>query len=161
MDDVPADWVHVVENGSLDHGKWYGSFRLEPGAEEGRFYVALGDGVQCADNGANGQLIGWETRKWEHLAVTYDGAKCRIFLNGTEVDGFDTDVDVTAGVGTVIIGSLAAESRFYNGLVDEFAIFNVALSADDINLIMNKGLIGAAPVLPAGKLETTWSSIKT
>jgi hypothetical protein len=160
MEDVPAGWVHVVENGSVEHAQWYGSFRLEPGAEEGRFYVSLGDNVQSIDNGANGQLIGWKTKKWEHLAVTYDGARCRIYLNGAEVDGFDTNADVTAGVGTVIIGSLSGGSRFYNGLVDELAIFNIALSADDINAIMSKGLQGAALVSRLGKLATTWSGIK-
>jgi hypothetical protein len=161
MPDVPADWVHVLENGSLDHGNWWGSFRLEPGAEEGRFYVALGDGVQCLDNGANGQLIGWKTGQWEHLAVTYDGSRCRIYLNGAEVDGFDANVDITAGAGTVIIGCLSSQSRYYSGLVDEVAIFDPALEADDINLIMSMGIIGAFPVSPAGRLATTWSHVKS
>ena len=160
MDDAQADWVHVVENGSIEHGNWYGSFRLEPAAEEGRFYVSLGDGVQSLDNGANGQSIGWKIDKWEHLAVTYNGSKCSIYLNGIEVDSFDTDPDVTAGAGTVIIGSLTGTSRFYNGLVDELAIFDMALNEEDINFIMNKGLQGAFSVYPAGKLATTWSGIK-
>jgi len=160
MDDVPTDWVHIVENGSIEHGDWYGSFRLEPGAEEGRFYVSLGDNVQSVDNGVSGQLIGWKIDKWEHLAVTYDGSKCRIYLNGDEVDGFDTDPDVTAGAGTVIIGSLTGTSRFYSGLVDELAIFDLALSEDNINSIISKGLQGAFSVYPAGKLATTWSGIK-
>ncbi len=160
MDDVPTGWVHVVENGSIEHGNWYGSFRLEPAAEEGRFYVSLGDGVQSLDNGANGQIIGWKIDKWEHLAVTYDGSKCSIYLNGIEMDGFDTNQDVTTGAGTVIIGSLAGTSRFYNGLVDELAIFDMALNEEDINFIMSRGLQGAFSVYPAGKLATTWSGIK-
>lgn len=161
MPDVPTEWVHVLENGSLDHGNWWGAFRLEPGAEEGRFYVSLGDGAQSLDNGANGQLIGWKAGQWEHLAVTYDGSRCRIYLNGAEVDGFDASTDITAGAGTVIIGCMSSQSRYYSGLVDEVAIFDPALDVDDINLIMTMGIIGSFPVSPAGRLATTWSYIKS
>lgn len=160
MPDVPTEWVHVLENGSLDHGNWWGAFRLELGAEEGKFYVSLGDGAQSLDNGADGQPIGWKSGKWEHLAVTYDGSRCRIYLNGVEVDGYDANADITAGAGTVIIGCLAGQRRYYNGLVDEVAIFDPALDVDDINLIMTMGIIGSFPVSPAGRLATTWSYIK-
>ena len=52
------------------------------------------------------------------------------------------------------------EGESPDGLVDELAIFSIALGADDINVIMSKGLQGAAPVSQAGKLAATWSSIK-
>jgi hypothetical protein len=161
MPEVPAGWVHVLENGSLENGNWWGAFRLEPGAEEGRFYVSLGDGAQSLDNGTNGQLIGWKAGQWEHLAVTYDGSRCRIYLNGAEVDGFDANLDITAGAGTVIIGCMSSQSRYYSGLVDEVALFDNALDVDEINFIMTMGIVGSFPVSPAGRLATTWSYIKS
>ena len=49
------------------------------------------------------------------------------------------------------------------GVIDEVAVFNVALTEDDINDIMSNGLaeaLGIAAVSPTGKLTTTWGSIK-
>jgi hypothetical protein len=47
---------------------------------------------------------------------------------------------------------------YFNGLIDEVAIFNVALEKSDIQAIM-KGFWAVEP--SAGKLTTTWSSIKS
>ena len=77
------------------------------------------------------------------------------------MDGFDASTDITAGAGTVIIGCMSSQSRYYSGLVDEVAIFDPALDVDDINLIMTMGIIGSFPVSPAGRLATTWSYIKS
>ena len=55
---------------------------------------------------------------------------------------------------------MSQQSRFYNGMIDEFTIFGTALSADDINLIMTSGIVFLSPVFPAGKLVSTWSHIK-
>ena len=44
--------------------------------------------------------------------------------------------------------------------LDEVAIFNVALTADDIKEIVTEGLAAMFAVQPAGKLITAWSAIK-
>lgn len=156
-----SDWAHILENGSLEAG-WIGSFRIEAGAEVGQFYVALGDGVQpVVDNGADGEMIGWEAGRWSHIAVTYDGAVCRIYLNGSEASNFDCNLDVTGGSGTLLMGSFKGIRRYYKGLLDDVALFSVALEADQINEIMNKGLLlETSSVEPTEKLATTWSHIK-
>ncbi len=48
----------------------------------------------------------------------------------------------------------------FEGVIDEFGVFNVALTEDDILSIMTEGLKSIAAVLPAGKLTTTWAEIK-
>ena len=53
---------------------------------------------------------------------------------------------------------------YFSGLIDEVAIFNVALSLDDIKTLMAEGLesiglLGQA-VEPAGKLSVTWGELK-
>ena len=53
---------------------------------------------------------------------------------------------------------------FFSGSIDELAIFNVALSLDDIKTLMAEGLesiglLGQA-VEPAGKLSVTWGELK-
>jgi hypothetical protein len=49
---------------------------------------------------------------------------------------------------------------FYTGSIDEVAIFNVVLGEDDFKSIITKGLKAISVVFPAGKLTTTWGSIK-
>ena len=48
----------------------------------------------------------------------------------------------------------------FRGIIDEVAIFNVVLSEDDIESVMENGLKGAAAVSPAGKLTTIWADLK-
>ena len=50
--------------------------------------------------------------------------------------------------------------RYTNGIIDDVGIFNVALSENDMDLIMNVGLEEAAAVDAVGKLTTTWGNIK-
>lgn len=52
---------------------------------------------------------------------------------------------------------------YFNGLIDEIAVFNVPLAEQDIQSILNKGLkesLGLAAVDLSGKLTTTWANIK-
>ena len=46
-----------------------------------------------------------------------------------------------------------------NGVIDEFGLFNVALTMDDIKIVMDLGL-GATPVSPSEKVAMTWAAVK-
>ena len=49
-----------------------------------------------------------------------------------------------------------------NGIVDEVAIFNVALEQADIKALMKNGLEGTVlDVDVEGKMTTTWGNVKT
>ena len=61
------------------------------------------------------------------------------------------------------IGASLSAGEIFDGIIDEVAVFNVALSEDDINDIMTRGLgvtTGITAVEPLGKLGTTWAAIK-
>jgi len=63
---------------------------------------------------------------------------------------------------SVNIGKDPWYKLYYNGSLDDVALFNVALSEDDIKSIVSDGLeevLGLA-VSGVGKLATTWSQIK-
>ena len=158
-DSAAGDWTHVLENGAVEN-LWLCSFRLELGPAEGQYYVAIGDAGAYADNDPNGVDIGWKYKEWQHLAFTFDGSVGRTYLNGNEVDSFGSDLSISAGAGTVIIGSLQGTQRYYNGLVDEIVIFDDVLGEADIKRVL-KGMASVMAVSPAGKLAATWSSVKT
>jgi len=95
---------------------------------------------------------------WRHIALTYDGSIQKFYVDGV-FKGDNTacagKIDITTTnleIGTGNVG-------FYTGLIDEVAIFNVVLSSDEINDIMN-GLKTILAVPPKGKLTTIWGGIK-
>jgi len=83
----------------------------------------------------------------------------KVFENGKEIGNIAANklIDVTDN--PVWIGNDGYQQHF-NGLLDEVAIFNAALSVNDIETIMNKGLKSASAVSPSGKVALAWGSIK-
>jgi hypothetical protein len=57
------------------------------------------------------------------------------------------------------VGGSPEAYQWLTGTIDDVGFFNVALTEDDINTIMNNGIKGAA-VQAQGKLPITWSTIK-
>jgi hypothetical protein len=105
------------------------------------------------------QTIKPELEEWHHVASTYDGDVIRQYIDG-ELDveykppaGKINSVDVVFRIGksqTGLAGTVC--------LVDEVAIYNRALTEDEINQDMNQGVFYA--VSPGGKLATTWGNLK-
>ena len=102
---------------------------------------------------------------WTHVTGTYDGSKVRAYIDG-ELKGEGTasgaikktSHDVHIGVSTY------AKSDGLTDALDEVAIFNQALSEDDINEIISKGLekaTGLSAVSLKGKLTTTWAEVRS
>ncbi len=99
--------------------------------------------------------------KWTHVAATYDGQEVVLHIDG-EVDKEQpatgdmmvNDKDVWIG------GSEFWTPRFFDGIMDDGVLFNVALSRDDVITLMDKGLGDILAVSPAGKLTATWAGVK-
>ncbi len=122
---------------------------------------------------------GWEPRAssenipekniWIHLAATYDSGtkKLSLYVNGKLSGESNRDGKPTANNDPVTFGHWGGGSRF-RGIIDDVAIFNVALSAADIKSIADNGLKsalklgvgGTTSVSLSGKLANTWGSIK-
>jgi hypothetical protein len=101
---------------------------------------------------------------WCHLAGTFDGKQLKIYFDGK----LSNTADFSGKIGTpatyeFAIGALGHGQGAYNinGIIDEVAVFNVALSENDIGSIMTKGLeFITTAVSPSGKLAATWAEIK-
>ena len=100
---------------------------------------------------------------WYHVANVYDGEICNIYVNGEEkisqkVPKFQLqDQEQTAWLATDRgTGFLSA------CIMDEVGLFNDALTADEVQGIMNDGIHHTAfAVEPSGKLPMLWSRLKT
>lgn len=100
--------------------------------------------------------------EWGHVAATYDGAKMKIYVDGQLDAEQDRGAQNTDTSTPVLIGARftqGAPSEFFNGVLDEVALFNVALTKDDIKLVM-KGLSPDHAVFQASKLTATWGRMK-
>jgi uncharacterized protein (TIGR03437 family) len=90
---------------------------------------------------------------WTHVALTFDGNSAKAYLNGVltrNIAGLSGMVNVTSG--PLRIGSrsdfaigVVPQDRF-NGLIDEVALYNRALSASEIQSIFNAGRFGKCKV---------------
>jgi hypothetical protein len=106
---------------------------------------------------------------WHHVAAIWDGEEFIIYLDADEIGAGVTGPNLGRNALTdkpVLIGIYLATGQhgqwgaFLGAIIDDVAIFNVALSDDDIETLMNDGLKTAADIEPSGKLTTTWADIK-
>ena len=104
--------------------------------------------------------------QWHMYTTTFDSAsgKWIIYIDAevaSEMDINKTPLD--ADTGPVFIGrDSCCAGRLGNALIDDVAIFSVALEQADIKSIMNDGLGTTLTAVEAeGKMTTTWGNVKT
>ncbi len=104
--------------------------------------------------------------KWNHIAVVYSAGQknVKFYINGElNSEGKYTSVG-PAILGPARIGSWDGGGRDYEGEIDEFVIFNTALSATHIKSIATKSLAtilsGDTSVGAVGKATAVWAKIR-
>lgn len=98
--------------------------------------------------------------EWHHVAGTYDMETVTTYIDGSiEAEpAFNGVPDFSPG--PLNIGDCPGYPYAVKGLIDDVAVFNVALTQDEIIEVMENGLSEALAVAPAGKLTVTWGAIK-
>jgi hypothetical protein len=151
------DWVTVADAASLDLtnrltveawvyptalNSWETVALKEAGSELA--YALYGDnnggasrrpGAWIRIGGTSTSALGTATlpvNTWTHLAMTYDGAQVRLFVNGTQVRSVARTGSIAASTGPLRIGGNAVWTEFFNGRIDEVRIYNRALTATEI-----------------------------
>ncbi|MCY4566802.1 MAG: hypothetical protein OXD49_00715, partial [Candidatus Poribacteria bacterium] len=102
--------------------------------------------------------------EWLYMTATYDAKDTiKIYENAEEIGSVGgmgkpaprNDTDVNIG------GWTNNTSETLDGILYEVAIFASVLEQEDIEELMEKGMLTLLPVEPADKLATTWGSIKS
>ena len=98
---------------------------------------------------------------WVHVATAYSATekKIRFYINGE----LDAEHDWGGNPGVLDPGRIGdwGGSRQWQGLIDEFIIFNTALEAGDIQSVMSNGLeTNVTAVDPKEKIAVTWGGLK-
>ena len=94
---------------------------------------------------------------WTHYAIVDDGTRYRVYVNGAESYNALIAVNpASAGNRTFVIGQSGFDSGFqeyFNGALDEFTIYNRALSASEIAGIYAAGPTGKCNVCGNGIVQ--------
>ena len=136
---------------------WY---LLWNGGTDNKVTLYLRDGASTNFRANGTTEIGDD--KWHFVAgrADADTGKASIWIDGkmeAEVD-FNKKDGYGTSDGVFHIGR--HYDRYTEGIIDDVAIFNVALEEEDMDAIMDNGVETAAAVDPVNKLTVTWGRIK-
>jgi Concanavalin A-like lectin/glucanases superfamily len=151
--DVDGDWDTIVKNWGVSFG--------------GQFHLGLGTNLEdnlqnYLGNGTNAKDGALPLQQWVHVAFVADAAALqhRLYMNGVEVANVAYSGTLTKGSATGLgigakpndDGSAPAAvdnaAGFWSGSIDDVALFDQALTANQIAQIYNAGLAGT----PVGAL---------
>src|SRR5262249_16709960 len=98
--------------------------------------------------GANANVTGTAalaTNTWTYLAATYDGSTLRLYVNGTQVATLAKTGAIATSTNQLQIGGDSIYGQFFKGTIDEVRVYNVALTAAQIQTDMNTPVNTGAP----------------
>jgi hypothetical protein len=125
------------------------------------FFISR-DGSDAGMTRLDAGAVEYGKNSWQHIASVYDGKESRTYINGEEVgkmaaiDKIFIDSKDGISIGAGSYGKEAAAR--YTGVVDDVAIYNRALSVNEIKQLMLGPI--AFSVNSIGKLATTWGDIR-
>lgn len=98
------------------------------------------------------------TNEWTHLAMTYDGANLRSYVNGEQDSNvFSVNGNIKTSTDPVTIGNVNnSQNRHFEGMLDDVGIWNRALSASELEDLAGPGNLTATTAINAdGSLKVT------
>ena len=149
--------VAVLANGKQG-GPWenYGLF-VNRGSRYFYFTTSLGgEGEHKVRNSGNNTT---EPEKWTHCVCTYDGKTAKIYVDGELKKEDAQGLKLVGGNVDLRLGHREGSGHWYNGLIDEVAIFSVALNEKQVKEASEELAVLMA-VQPEGKLATVWWRVK-
>ncbi len=70
--------------------------------------------------------------QWYYLVLTYDGSAVTLYVDGVKEDTTPASGGLKGNTNDLSIGSTGGTDKFFNGVIDEVAIHDRALTADEI-----------------------------
>ena len=190
---IRCDTVNGVENKAFTECLWvnFAGFAAEAqfgyinctGTTNGRFFYfsswsSGGGDHNCIHAGvldtagawgrgiSTGRLFEEDTWYFVCAVIDTEAGFIKAYVDGQLVPGGEIGTgvgDVPGEPDQIWVGGSPESYQWVNGTVDDVAFFNVALSQEDINSVMNNGIleaIGLTAVDPSASLSTTWGGVK-
>jgi cysteine-rich repeat protein len=133
-----ANAAIMKKTGSPEQGY---AFEMDGAGTTPCFYVFAGgsfDGV-CGVSSIS-------TAAFHHVAGTYNGSHVAVYIDGAFSASTTESGTITYGNGPLRIGNDQINGRFFNGVIDEAQLYNVSLTASQIQSIFNSGAQGLCKI---------------
>jgi len=122
--------ARVVSKGHTSFEDPYAMYELNLNLGKPRFRISVSDVANEADSDDS---ITFD--QWHHLAGTYDGIDVKIYVDGTLKDTIIAIGSIDTNNQQLAIGRhLQSAESFFDGLIDNVAIYNVAKTAEQIKI---------------------------
>jgi concanavalin A-like lectin/glucanase superfamily protein/F5/8 type C domain-containing protein len=141
-------WIRP-RNIATHEGMCLASKRVGTGdADSYNFFIWTGQLLEARVNytGTVNSATAIQDDTWYHIAFVFDGQgnageKMKLYVNGVlDATADHPDSAVDQGGASLWIGDLDATRDFpWDGILDEFGMWNIALTAEDVNLLMTQG----------------------
>jgi concanavalin A-like lectin/glucanase superfamily protein/centrosomal CEP192-like protein len=105
--------------------------------------------------------IGLPASTWTHIATTYDGATLRLYINGVQVSILPRTGAIAISTSALEIGGDSIFGQFFQGIIDEVRIYNVALAPTQIQADMNSPTGGSFPSVNLNPSTVSFGSLST
>ena len=165
-----AGWLYVPDGAGFggervifsydytSHGTPYYAIQIRLDSGGGIFF-AWNDGSQYRHVGAAG-AFGYDNR-WYHLACTYTSGAQKIYIDGVQV-AQDTRTDTITFYDQEVWIGRATFGGYWDGLINELAVYDKALPASEIKALASRVTIGGSlnsvSLLNNANYPMTWVS---
>jgi hypothetical protein len=111
------------------------------------------------DNSVTVLDAGIQEDQWYHAAATFDGENMRLYLNAEMIGEKNigkNNPSIVWNDNESSVGGRSHNESWFVGLIDEFALYNRALTEGELQQLMS----GKMPVEKRNNLATTWGGIR-
>lgn len=155
-----TSWARIFDfgNGQSNNNVLLASSQAATGKPQGEIYI----GTSGSGGAVPSPTVATGTNTWTLLTYSYSGGIGRLYVNGTQVaQGVQTaPVNVLRTLCYIGRSNWAGDS-YYNGAIDEFRIYNRALTSFEIqNLLMEQPDAMNLVAMPAAVCPNTAGNIK-
>jgi Concanavalin A-like lectin/glucanases superfamily len=88
--------------------------------------------------------------RWSHLALTYDGATLRLYVNGSQASSRATTGTIRRTTDPLWIGGNQPYGEYFQGLIDQVRVYDRVLSPPEVRAEMSTPSGSAPPSRAAG-----------
>ena len=102
-------------------------------------WIVVGGSIRWAGANTFNSSTSVNDGNWKHIVFVADGSTSYIYVNGSLDATGGNKIQASANASDFVIGARANNSFNYQGQLDEIAIFNVALTQENVTAIYNSG----------------------